>query len=269
MPFKIMLDAGHYAKYNQSPVVSAYYESNMNWKLHLLLKDELEKLGFIVGTTRKEKDKDLSLTNRGKAAQGYDLLLSLHSNACGTESVDYPVAIVMQDGKGDELGRKLAICAEEVMGTRQSGRISKKKGTYGGEWYSVLAGAASVGTMGIILEHSFHTNEAAAKWLLNDNNLSRLAKAEAQVISEYFGVQPVKADTVTVALPILRKGSKGEAVEALQILLDGWGYELPEFGADGDFGAETDKALRLFQKDNCLTVDGIAGSETWNCLLGN
>ena len=45
---KICLDAGHYGKYNQSPAVSKYYESDMAWKLHLLLKKELEAYGIEV-----------------------------------------------------------------------------------------------------------------------------------------------------------------------------------------------------------------------------
>ena len=39
---KLCLDAGHYGKYNQSPVVPAYWESEFTWKFHLLLKSELE-----------------------------------------------------------------------------------------------------------------------------------------------------------------------------------------------------------------------------------
>lgn len=34
MSIKICLDAGHYGKYNRSPAVKTYYESDMNWKLH-------------------------------------------------------------------------------------------------------------------------------------------------------------------------------------------------------------------------------------------
>lgn len=34
----ICLDAGHEEKYNRSPAVPEYYESEINWKLHLLLK---------------------------------------------------------------------------------------------------------------------------------------------------------------------------------------------------------------------------------------
>ena len=48
---KICLDAGHFGKYNRSPVLSSYYESDMNWKLHLLLKAALERYGIEVITT--------------------------------------------------------------------------------------------------------------------------------------------------------------------------------------------------------------------------
>ena len=38
---KVCLDAGHYGKYNRSPGIPAYYESEMVWNLHLLLKKHL------------------------------------------------------------------------------------------------------------------------------------------------------------------------------------------------------------------------------------
>jgi len=41
MAIKVCLDAGHYGKYNRSPAVSSYYESDMTWKLHNYLKKEL------------------------------------------------------------------------------------------------------------------------------------------------------------------------------------------------------------------------------------
>ena len=61
MAYKICLDAGHYGQYNQSPVVPEYYESEMTWKLHLLLKAELEKYGFEVKTTRADQTKDMDV----------------------------------------------------------------------------------------------------------------------------------------------------------------------------------------------------------------
>ncbi|MBQ3558248.1 MAG: SPOR domain-containing protein [Agathobacter sp.] len=39
-----------------------------------------------------------------------------------------------------------------------------------------------------MLEHSFHTNTRATNWLLNDDNLDKLAQAEAAAIAKYFGV---------------------------------------------------------------------------------
>ena len=198
---KICLDAGHYGKYNQSPANKAYYESDMNWKLHNLLKKYLKQCGFEVIQTRSNQATDLELTSRGKLAKGCDLFLSIHSNAVGSgvnESIDYPVAYVPLNGKGDNIGKLLADCVADIMGTKQKGRIESKKGSTGQDYYGVIRGAVSVGVPGIILEHSFHTNTKMTNWLLNDSNLDKLAKAEADVIADYYGVkkqQVVNADT--------------------------------------------------------------------------
>ena len=79
---------------------------------------------------------------------------------------------------------------------------------------------------------------------------------------------PVIAPVQQLMLPMLRQGDRGEAVRAMQILLMGRGEDLPKYGADGDFGAETQKALKYFQADNDLEVDAICGSLTWSKLLG-
>lgn len=67
--------------------------------------------------------------------------------------------------------------------------------------------------------------------------------------------------------PTLRKGDKGADVANLQRLLMQAGYALPKFGADGDFGDECLSAVKAFQKDKKLTVDGIVGAKTWAALL--
>lgn len=75
--------------------------------------------------------------------------------------------------------------------------------------------------------------------------------------------------TVDVTLPQVSKGSKGEAVQALQRLLSTYGYNLGSKNPfDGDFGSKTDSAVRGFQKANGLEVDGIVGAKTWAKLLG-
>lgn len=67
--------------------------------------------------------------------------------------------------------------------------------------------------------------------------------------------------------PTLRKGDKGADVANLQRLLMQAGYALPKYGADGDFGDECLNAVKAFQKDKSLTVDGIVGAKTWKALL--
>lgn len=208
MKRRIMLDAGHDGKYNRSPAVKEYYESDFNFKFCNMLKEELEALGFEVGLTRKSQDEKLELHKRGNASDGYDLFLSIHSNATGTgktnDNVDYPVAIVMlDDEKVDideismEIGKKLAATVAEVMQTKQAGRTYTRQssndrdgnGIMDDEYYGVLHGAKRVGTPGIILEHSFHTNTRSTEWLLNEENLRDMAKAEAAVLAEHYGTE--------------------------------------------------------------------------------
>jgi murein L,D-transpeptidase YcbB/YkuD len=62
---------------------------------------------------------------------------------------------------------------------------------------------------------------------------------------------------------MLQRGDSGEAVRNLQIALAGAGYPLRP---DGRFGPLTDAALRKFQRDRGLAIDGIAGPRTLDAL---
>lgn len=204
MSKKICLDAGHVgSKYNQSPVVKTYYESAMVWALHLKLKAQLEARGFQVVTTRASIDTDLGVYERGTASKGCDVFISLHSNACGTESVDYPVVYRAYDNKNDvdTLALKLAKKVGELMGTAQAGRTATRKNSSGGEYYGVLRGARAVGTpYYMLIEHSFHTNTKATKWLSVDANLDKLAVAEADILAEFFGMESSTATEKTAIM---------------------------------------------------------------------
>ena len=57
----------------------------------------------------------------------------------------------------------------------------------------------------------------------------------------------------------LKKGSKGDAVRTMQTMLIACGYDCGSTGADGDFGKNTDAAVRAFQTAAGLAVDGIYG----------
>ena len=57
--------------------------------------------------------------------------------------------------------------------------------------------------------------------------------------------------------PTLREGDKGDEVIKLQVALNQKGYNCGD--PDGDFGQKTVIALKQFQADNRLTIDGIYG----------
>ena len=61
---------------------------------------------------------------------------------------------------------------------------------------------------------------------------------------------------------VLRKGDEGADVKELQTKLLALKYELPKYGADGDFGSETEAAVKAFQKAHGLEQDGIVGPNT-------
>jgi hypothetical protein len=80
-----------------------------------------------------------------------------------------------------------------------------------------------------------------------------------------FGGKP---KTVTLELPVLKAGCRGDSVMALQAMLMGYGYECGDRGGCGTFDDDTELALREYQQDCQLEVDGSCGRRTWSSLLG-
>lgn len=280
MSIKIMLDAGHYGSRNQSPVYPEYYESKQMWKLHLLLKKHLESFGFDVLLTRSNQATDMSVTARGSLAKGCGLFLSLHSDASDSASVDRATVFYAYDdwNKASVLAKQIAHAVGLCMGV--SGTIKTRQGN-NGDYYGVMRGARSAGCpLYYIIEHSFHTCKASAKWLMSDSNLDKLAKAEAEVIAAYYGVKKEEAEktetankgasTVNIELTVLRKGSEGEEVKTLQRILNALGYKGKNgkvLTVDGIFGTNCDYAVKNFQMAESLSADGIVGKNTWNKLI--
>lgn len=67
------------------------------------------------------------------------------------------------------------------------------------------------------------------------------------------------------ALPTIREGDRGGLVSVLQILLKFNGYHPGNI--DGIYGPRTKTAVTIFQRDNFLIPDGIAGPRTFSYLL--
>lgn len=87
--------------------------------------------------------------------------------------------------------------------------------------------------------------------------VSRYPRSSVEAFCRAPGVEVIPADIH----PLLKIGSTGEAVLELQKLL-------PGIDQDGDFGDETDAAVRAFQAAHHLDVDGEVGPDTWRALLG-
>ena len=75
-------------------------------------------------------------------------------------------------------------------------------------------------------------------------------------------------NTATASIPVLRKGSEGDTVFALQVLLAGYGYLQGRY-VTGKYDDQTVTAVKDYQRDNKLSyIDGICGKQTWGSLLG-
>lgn len=110
-------------------------------------------------------------------------------------------------------------------------------------------------------------------YAINYKKIVGYGRPNYAIESEKEVVETETAKTTTtgvcnVELNILRKGSEGNQVKALQTLLIGYGYPCGGWGADGNFGAATDSAVRRYQKAKKLEIDGAVGPATWGKLLG-
>ena len=83
-------------------------------------------------------------------------------------------------------------------------------------------------------------------------NLATAVNQSNQTVSPY-----------TTHMPVLQKGQAGEAVRFLQKFLICYGYFL---GLDGQFGHQTEQAVKYFQSSYGLIGDGIVGKDTWRAI---
>merc|ERR1719443_2106707 len=82
----------------------------------------------------------------------------------------------------------------------------------------------------------------------------RILKAEAR----RNGSGPIDADGNII---LIRRGHKGKIVKMLQLYLNLHNYKVAE---DSKFGPEVQKAVKEFQTDRELSVDGLVGPLTWD-----
>ena len=149
-----------------------------------------------------------------------------------------PTPVLLKPGvKGDEV-------------TKLQQRL-KELGYYTGD----VDGAFGPGTQEAVIR--FQTQHGlAADGIAGEGTRSALYSASAQTF--------LPTPTPTAAASLLKKGDNGEAVKQMQARLKELGYY--NGSVDGDFGGGTEEAVRLFQRQNQLDVDGIAAKMTFAAL---
>jgi len=251
---KIILDAGHGGKDSGGGSNKYWLEKVMNLMITLYQFARLKALGFNVVLTRNV-DKYLSPEKRTKIIResGAVLCISNHINAGGGDGFE-AIHSIFNDGKlanmiADEI-RKLGQNVRRVF-TRKHPRYKNK------DYYYMHRLTGSVTTL--ILEYGFADSKLDDIMQIK-NDWKKYAEGVIKAICDYYDVKYVPAHTSSKDYMI--KGDSGDDVEELQDNLMELGYSLGSYGADGVYGNDTKNAVILFQKNNKLKVDGVAGKNT-------
>ncbi len=222
--------------------------------------------------------KDVSLSARCKAANdwGADVYISCHHNAginLGTGG-GIVVFSFAEGTKGAQLRDEIynaCIAAGGLKGNRAQPKQAKA--------FYVLKNTKAPA---VLVEYGFMDSATDVPVILTEAYAKAMGDATMAAIAGVWGIkkqaapvdEPVttitttKTGVCTVEVSVLKKGAKGAQVKAMQLLLMGYGFSCGQSGADGDFGSNTDKALRAFQQAKGLSVDGCCGEKTWAALLG-
>ena len=82
--------------------------------------------------------------------------------------------------------------------------------------------------------------------------------------------QPSVGAAVTITMNLIKKGHSGPQVKTIQRVCYAYGIKGSDgkaISVDGDFGANTDYAVRALQKKLGVSVDGQVGKDTWTAIL--
>lgn len=130
-------------------------------------------------------------------------------------------------------------------------------------WPNVSAGSTGVNVYSIQLLLAAHGYSLSIDGDFGSQTTSTVKSFQS---AHGLGVDGVVGAQTWPALVITtQQGSTGDAVKALQRELNAHGQNLT---VDGDFGSLTTAAVRSFQSSKGIGVDGVAGPQTWNTLVG-
>lgn len=110
-----------------------------------------------------------------------------------------------------------------------------------------------------------YSNKGRVNGIKGDVDLNNLYKLPGEIKTT-----PESTPLIIIKLNILKEGSKGKEVFTVQSILKSLGYKgnnEEELSLDSNFGENTEYAVKSYQRDKNLSIDGIVGTATWNSLL--
>lgn len=106
--------------------------------------------------------------------------------------------------------------------------------------------------------------ESAVKFFQKSRGMAITGIVTDKVMEALREKKEVESNLDAAKKRVLRRGSRGKAVVVLQTLLKARG--LYRYRVDGDFGRLTEAAVRAFQKQQSIVIDGVVGPQTWGKL---
>ena len=234
---KIILDAGHGqgSAHNRGSVIGN--EGDNNYAFSLVLKKELEKYGIQVGLTRPNPAQDPSLNARGAAGAGYDMFISLHSNAATASVRGTEIYNSVQRPAPSALVNALVADIAKFFGHANRGVKTRKWNN--GDYYGVLR--SNLAKVGFLIEYGFHTNRQDAEIYVSKRQ--ELAEITASRIASHYGLKKTSAPVQPAPKPVEKP------VETKYYSYPPGNYEiLPSIGLNVRDKPDTGEVLRTLKK---------------------
>lgn len=240
-----------------SQVGRSFYENEFNKEAKRYFLEACARQGFRTVDV-KPGNQDLSLTARAQIVNSSraTLLVTFAYNAAGSDSSfssanGYEVYYSTLNPYPTQ-SRDLAT---KIINHLDEGVTQRNRGVKSANFYILRA----VNCPSALIEAGFMTNLREAKLMMDPDFQRQVGEEACHGVCDYLGVTYNKPGALSY--PLLRRGSRGDRVKYLQYKLLSKFYNPGE--VDGIFGAKVDNAVRGFQKDNGLSVDGIVGPKTW------
>lgn len=281
---KIGLDVGHGRNtFPPSKGVykngKAYHEYDANSRVARKLEAKLKNAGHSVYKAQPYNADDVNLTTRTQRyfANNVDLIISCHANA-GVAGANGYASFYWQ---GDSKAKRFSdLYVEEI--AKQGFKLwGGSRPSVRGTWSSfhMCSVPSSRGIPSILIENGFMTHSGDFEWIFGSKKeeyAERCATAAFNAIQRFLGNSVSTTNTgnssassskpEATSRNYLQKGDKGTAVKNMQDKLIKAGYRLPKYGADSDYGNETEQAVRQLQIKHSLVVDGLFGKATSTVL---